>query len=123
MVLVEGLAVVIAMNSGLCRHLQQAPVMDVGIGIVDEHAGLHVAVGVDVEIVAAAGDAAAHKLAVVLEVHGVERVAASRRRSRMRSIIASRAAPGWASAPAGVVAHGHVVEVEAEVAPLSIGNA
>ncbi len=38
--------------------------------------GFGVAVGVDVEIVPSAGNAAAHELAVVLEVHGVDLLAA-----------------------------------------------
>lgn len=32
----------------------------VTVGIVDEHAGLHIALGVDGQIVTSAGDAAAH---------------------------------------------------------------
>jgi hypothetical protein len=58
------------MNSGERSSLQQGLLADVGVGVVDEHAGIHIAVGVDVEIAAAAGDAAAHILRVVLEVHG-----------------------------------------------------
>ena len=42
----------------------------VHVGVVDKHAGLHIALGVDVEIPPAAGDAAAHVLRVILEVHG-----------------------------------------------------
>jgi hypothetical protein len=51
-------------------------VVDVGVGVVDEDAGLHVAAGVDVAEHAAAGDAAADELAVVLEVHGHDGLAA-----------------------------------------------
>ena len=42
---------------------------------MDEDAGLHVAAGVDVAVRTAAGDAAAHVLAVVLEVHGEDGLA------------------------------------------------
>jgi hypothetical protein len=52
------------------QRLQYGLLADVGIGVVDEHAGVHIAVGVDVEVAAAAGYAAADILRVVLEVHG-----------------------------------------------------
>ena len=47
--------------------------MDVSIGIMDKDAGLRIPRRVDVEVVPAAGDASAHILAVVLEVHGEKR--------------------------------------------------
>lgn len=43
--------------------------MDVHIGIVDEHTRLHITCSVDMQIVPAPGDAAAHILGIVLEVH------------------------------------------------------
>ena len=69
MVAVEGLALVIFLEQGLLQAFQQALVMDVGTGVMDEYAGLHIAVGVDVSILAAAGDTAVNVLAVVLEVN------------------------------------------------------
>ena len=48
--------------------------MDVGVGIVDEHAGLHVARCIDVQVAATTGDAAAHELTVILEVERKERL-------------------------------------------------
>lgn len=50
--------------------LQQRLFADVRIGIVDEGTGLHVAVGVDVRVAAATGDAATHRIAIVPKVHG-----------------------------------------------------
>ncbi len=44
--------------------------MDIAVGIVDEHAGLHIALGVDVQLVPATGNAATHILDIILEVHG-----------------------------------------------------
>ena len=80
---------------------------------MDEHAGVHVAVGVDVQIGASASDAAADELGVVLEVHREERLlgavaadaavhlgALLRRREKLRR---------------SVVSDGHVVEVPNEV--------
>ena len=61
-ILVERLAVVVSHEQRAVQDLQNALVVDVGVGIVDEHAGLCVAGRVDVEVVAAAGNAAAHKL-------------------------------------------------------------
>ena len=69
MVAVEGLALVIFLEQGLLQAFQQALVMDVGTGVMDEYAGLHIAVGVDVSILAYAGDTAVNVLAVVLEVN------------------------------------------------------
>lgn len=54
MVLVEGLAVVVSHEQRAVQDLQNALVMDVGVGVVDEHAGLCVTGRVDVEVVAAA---------------------------------------------------------------------
>jgi hypothetical protein len=73
MVLVEGLAVVISHEQRTVQNFQNALVVDIGIGVVDEHARLCVTGRVDVEVVASAGNAAAHKLAIVLEIHRVER--------------------------------------------------
>ena len=69
MIVIEGLTVVIGHEDGTAHHIQQAHVPDIGVGIVDEHAGVAVAVGVDVQIPPSAGDTAADILAIVLEVH------------------------------------------------------
>ena len=50
--------------------------MDVCTGIVNEHTRLHIAVCIDVHVVPAAGDAAADKLTVVLEIHCKDLLAA-----------------------------------------------
>ena len=76
MVAVKGLFPVISHEQGAFEHFQQRVILDVHVGVVDEYAGFGVAVGVDVEIVPSAGNAAAHELAVVLEVHGVDLLAA-----------------------------------------------
>ena len=101
------------------QDLQDALVVDVGVGIVDEHAGLCVAGRVDVEVVAAAGNAAAHKLTVVLEVHGVERDVAllgTQVADALDHILALFR--GGHQLRGCLVADGHVVEVEAEVCAL-----
>ncbi len=71
-VAVEGLAFVVCLEERTLQHLENAVVMDVRIGEVDEHARLRIAVGVDVEIVAASCNTSANVLAVVLEVHRIE---------------------------------------------------
>ena len=58
-VAVEGLAFAVLQEEGLLQTLQKALLPDVGAGVVDEDAGLHVARGVDVAVDAAAGHAAA----------------------------------------------------------------
>ena len=47
MVVVERLALVIFLGTGLLQALQQALVVDVGVGAVDKDAGLHIAGRVD----------------------------------------------------------------------------
>ena len=56
-------------KEGTFQRLQQSAIMDVHIGIVDEHTRLHVASSVDMQIVPVPGDAAAHIHGIVLEVH------------------------------------------------------
>ena len=69
-ILVERLVIVIGHEQGRLIGFQKGLFPDVGVGIVDEGAGLDVAVGVDVQVAATAGDAAVDGLAVVLEVDG-----------------------------------------------------
>lgn len=69
-IIVEGLPVMIRHEHGGSQTVQQGFLPDVGIGIVDEHTGIDVAVGIDVEVSAAPGNAPAHIFAVVLKVHG-----------------------------------------------------
>ena len=47
--------------------------MDIAVGIMDKYAGFHVSLCVDVQVIPPSGDAAAHILGVVLEVHGKDR--------------------------------------------------
>ena len=56
-ILVEGLVVVIRHEERAFEGIQQAGVVDIAVGVVDEYAGLHIALGVDVQIVPSAGDA------------------------------------------------------------------
>lgn len=54
MVLVEGLAVVVSHEQRAVQNFQNRLVVDIGVGVVDEHAGLGVTGRVDMEVVAAA---------------------------------------------------------------------
>ena len=69
-ILVEGLIVMVSHEQRALQRVQQADVMDIAVGIVNEHTGLHIALGIDVQITAAAGNTAADKLGVILEIHG-----------------------------------------------------
>ena len=69
-VFIEGLVVVVRHEDGTLEGVQQAGVVDVAVGVVDEYAGFHIALGVDVQIVSSAGDAAAYIFRIVLEIHG-----------------------------------------------------
>ena len=119
MVLVEGLTVVVSHEQRAAEDLQNAAVVDVSVGIVDKHAGFCVTGRVDVEVIAAAGNAAAHELAVVLEVHGVERDIAGFTAQIADALDHVLALLGRGhQLRSCLVAHGHVVEVEAEVCAL-----
>ena len=72
-VFIEGLAVVVGHEERAAENIEDAAVVDVGVGIVDKDARLCIARRIDMEIVASACDASAHKLAIVLEVHRIER--------------------------------------------------
>lgn len=69
-VFIEGLVVVVRHEDGTLEGVQQAGIVDVAVGVVDEYAGLHIALGVDVQIVSSAGDASAYIFRIVLEIHG-----------------------------------------------------
>ena len=102
---------------GGSQTVQQGFLPDVGIGIVDEHTGIDVAVGIDVEVSAAPGNAPAHIFAVVLEVHGKQGLggadfpdAVVHRFPLLRIGHQRRDS---------IIAHGHIVEVPDELcAPL-----
>ena len=119
MVLVEGLTVVVSHEQRAVQNFQNRLVVDIGVGVVDEHAGLSITGRVDVEVVAAARNAAADELAVILEVHRVERDIAS-----LAAQIADAVDHVLALLRGGhqfggcLVADGHVVEIEAEVRTL-----
>ena len=111
-VLVKRLAVVIGHEQRALQRLENGLLADVRIRVVDEHAGIDVAVRVNVEVSAAARDASADVLAVVLEVH---------REEALRGAVAADAVDNDLSLLGrrqelgrSVVAHGHVVEVPHE---------
>ena len=80
---------------------------------MDEHAGVHIAVGVDVEVPPSAGDAAAHELAVVLEVHGENGLGGADVADLVVHVLPLLG--GGQQLGGCVVAHGHIVEVPHEL--------
>lgn len=66
MVVVKGLTIVICHENGGFQRFQQDHIPDVGVGIVDEHAGIYIAICIDVEIPPTTCNAAAYKFAVIL---------------------------------------------------------
>ena len=118
-VVVEGVVTAIRLENRLLEALEQRLLLDVGVGIVDKDAGLHVAARVDVAIHAAAGDAAADVLAVVLEVHGEDRLAAGDAADLANALEHIGALlNGRAEVDRGALADGHVVEVPGPAAAL-----
>ena len=72
LIAVERLSLVVSHEQRTLEALQNRLLMNIRIGEVDEHARLRISAGVDVEVIAASGDASADILAVVLEVHRIE---------------------------------------------------
>ena len=118
MVLVERLAIVVRHEERRLQDFEQCFFANAGIGIVDEYARVGVAVCVDVQVASAAGDTAADKLAVVLEIHGEDRLFAANCAYAVihfAALLGVRQQCGY-----GVVADRHVVEVPDEIgAPLN----
>ena len=67
-VVVEGLALVILHEQRGAQRVEKACFPNVDIRVMREHARFHIACGVDVQVAAPAGDAAADELAIVLKV-------------------------------------------------------
>ena len=74
MVFIPRLAFVIFHKQGGLQRLNQGAILDIDIGIVDKCAGLHVTVGIDVQVMAAARDAALDIFAVVPKIEREERL-------------------------------------------------
>ena len=111
-VAVEGLLVVVGHEEGRAQRVEQAHVADVDVGVVGEHAGLHVAASVDVQVAPAAGDAAAHELAVVPEVEREQGFLLTHR-AHVLVELGTLLGRGH-EVGGGVGAHGHVGEDPAE---------
>ena len=111
-VVVERLRVVIGHEDRGAQRVEQADLADVRVGIVDEHTGIDVAVRVDVQVAAAACDASANVFAVVLEVHGEDRLGRADFADAVVHVLALLRA--GQQLRCGVVADGHVVEVPDE---------
>ena len=71
-VFVERLPLAIELEQRLLQALQKTLISDVGARVVDKDARLDIACGVDVAVDSAARNAAAGKLAVVLEVDAIQ---------------------------------------------------
>lgn len=72
MVLIEGLSLCVFLEQGLGQAGEEIILIDVSTGVMNEYAGFHIAIRVNVAVVSAAGYAAADVLAIVLEVQGHE---------------------------------------------------
>ena len=75
-VLVERLMGPVLHEQRRLQAFQNRLLMDVRIRVVNEDTRLCISIGIDVEIVSSAGNAASDKLAVILEIHRVDHLAA-----------------------------------------------
>ncbi len=115
-VLVEGLSIMIRLEQGRAQPFQQRFFTNIGIGIVYKYTGIHITVGVDMEVTASARDTPAHKFSVVLEVHGKERLALAQiPDTAIDSLTLLRLGHQLRHS---VVAHGHIMEIPDEIRAL-----
>ena len=70
-------AIMVSHEQRRAHDIQQALLADIGVGIVDECAGIGVPIGIDMQIATPTRDAAVDELRVVLEVHAEQRLAAA----------------------------------------------
>ena len=113
MIVVKGLIVVVSHKQRALQNLQEGRIVNIGIRVVNKHAGFRVAVGVDVEVVSSAGNAAVHVFPVVLEVHGKEAFPMGKIADGPNAIF--RRHPlfgGGQKFYRRVVSYGHVVEIQ-----------
>ena len=81
-VLIERLIVVICHENRTLEGIQQTGVMDIAVGIVNEYTGFHIALGIDVQVVASTGNTAPTYSASFWK--SMEKMALVLRNSRMR---------------------------------------
>lgn len=111
-VVIEGLAFVVLHEQRGFQALQKAHVVNVGVGVVNEHARFYVACGVDMQVTAASCDAASYELTVVLEVHEEKRLLLAH--PAHETVHPLALLHGEHELGRGVHAHRHVVEDPAE---------
>ncbi len=116
LVAVERLVAAVLHEQRGAVRLQQSFVFDVAVRVVDERARLDVAVRVDMQVAAAARDAAVHILAVVPEVHGENRL----RPAELADLVVHELALvcGRNQVCHGVYPYGHICEHPCELAAL-----
>ena len=68
MVFVKRMVVFVFHEERRFYSFQQADVLDVYVGIVDEGAGFHIAIGVDMDVVPSPGDTSAYIFTVIPEI-------------------------------------------------------
>ena len=111
-IVVERHVFVVLHEEGRAQRVEQAYIVDVRVGVVDEHAGFHVASGVDVQVATAACNASAHVLAVVLEVEREQRLFLAHLANEVVHVLTLFGRGDELCC--GAAAHRHKVEVPAE---------
>ena len=62
--------IVVCHEYGALQAFKQCLFPDIGVRVMDENAGIHISVGIDMEISPSACNAAAHIFRVILKIHG-----------------------------------------------------
>lgn len=75
-IFVEGLALLVSLKQRLAQAFEQGLFVDICVGVVDEYAGFHVAVRVNMAVKPSSGDASSDIGSVILEINGEDRLAA-----------------------------------------------
>ena len=119
-VAVKGLTLAVFQKQRLLQALQEALFPDIGAGIVDKDAGLHITCRIDMAVDAAAGHAAARKFTVILEIDAVKLLAAGHAADLTHTVFHVGALlGGQQQVGGGAHADRHIVEVPRKDAALA----
>ena len=115
-IVIERLPIMIGHEDRRLEALQQGLLADIGVGVVDKHAGIHIAIGIDVQVSAATGNAATHIFSIILKIHGKQRLCPA---IVADSVIDFRPLLRcWQQLWRGIIAYRHIVEIPDKICAL-----
>ena len=105
----------ISHKEGALQAFNQTHLMNVGSGIVDENAGIHITVGINVKVIAPAGNTSPNVLGVILEINREDRLVGPDPANPVVDLFPLIGIDQQLYA--GIIAHGHIMEEPGEFRP------